>query len=97
VTDPALLANAVKAAAARFGHVNGWVNNAGVVQMMPAKDYTPQIWRHEFEINVTGVINGTQAAFRAFNGQGGAIVNVASNARKGRVSQDRAGRHLPSQ
>ena len=82
VTDPASLASAVRAGAARFGRIGGWVNNAGVVQMTPAKDYTPEAWGHEFEVNVAGVMNGAQAALRAFDGQGGAIVNIASNAGK---------------
>ena len=81
VTDPASLARAAKAAA-RLGVVRGWVNNAGVVQMIAAGDVTPEAWRREFEVNVGGVMNGAQAARRAFAGHGGAIVNIASNAGK---------------
>src|SRR5579872_3255533 len=82
VADPSSLARAAEAAAARLGALSGWVNNAGVVQMGPAKDFSPEAWRREFEINVGGVMNGAQAAYRAFAGQGGAIVNIASNAGK---------------
>ena len=81
VTDPASLAKAA-AAAARLGAVSGWVNNAGIVQMIAASDLTPEAWRREFEVNVGGVVNGAQAARLAFAGKGGAIVNIASNAGK---------------
>lgn len=82
VTDPAALAEAAAAIAARFGAISGWVNNAGIVQMIPAGDVTPEAWRREFDVNVGGVMNGAQAARRAFAGNGGAIVNIASNAGK---------------
>lgn len=82
VAHPASLAKAAHAAAERFGPLSGWVNNAGIVQMIAAKDYSPDSWSREFEINVAGVMNGAQAAFRAFAGKGGAIVNIASNAGK---------------
>jgi NAD(P)-dependent dehydrogenase (short-subunit alcohol dehydrogenase family) len=81
VTDPASLATAA-AAAAELGAIRGWVNNAGVVQMIAASDLAPEAWRHEFEVNVGGVVNGAQAARLAFAGKGGAIVNIASNAGK---------------
>jgi len=81
VTDPASLAKAA-AAASRLGAIGGWVNNAGVVQMIAASDLAPEAWRREFEVNVGGVVNGAQAARLAFAGKGGAIVNIASNAGK---------------
>jgi NAD(P)-dependent dehydrogenase (short-subunit alcohol dehydrogenase family) len=82
VTDPASLAEAAAAAAARLGALSGWVNNAGIVQMIAASDLTAEAWRREFEVNAGGVMNGAQAARRAFAGHGGAIVNIASNAGK---------------
>jgi NAD(P)-dependent dehydrogenase (short-subunit alcohol dehydrogenase family) len=81
VTDPASLAEAA-VAAAQLGAIRGWVNNAGVVQMIAASDLAPKAWRREFEVNVGGVVNGAQAARLAFAGKGGAIVNIASNAGK---------------
>jgi NAD(P)-dependent dehydrogenase (short-subunit alcohol dehydrogenase family) len=81
VTDPASLARAA-VAAADLGAIRGWVNNAGVVQMIAARDLAPEAWRREFEVNVGGVVNGAQAARLAFAGNGGAIVNIASNAGK---------------
>lgn len=81
VADPASLARAANAAA-QIGAIRGWVNNAGVVQMIAASDLVPEAWRREFEVNVGGVVNGAQAARLAFAGKGGAIVNIASNAGK---------------
>ena len=81
VTDAVSLARAAKAAA-QLGTIRGWVNNAGVVQMIAASDLTSEAWRGEFEVNVGGVVNGAQAARLAFAGKGGAIVNIASNAGK---------------
>jgi meso-butanediol dehydrogenase/(S,S)-butanediol dehydrogenase/diacetyl reductase len=82
VADPASLGRAAAAAATRLGPLGGWVNNAGIVQMIPAKDISPEAWGREFQVNVAGVMNGAQAAFRAFAGNGGVIVNIASNAGK---------------
>ena len=82
VAAPDSLVKAAEAAAAQLGNLSGWVNNAGIVQMIAAKDVTPNAWRREFEINVAGVMNGAQTAVRVFAGKGGAIVNVASNAGK---------------
>ena len=82
VADPASLAQAAEHAEARLGPLSGWVNNAGIVQMIPAAEISPEAWEREFQVNVAGVMNGAQAAFRAFNGNGGAIVNIASNAGK---------------
>jgi meso-butanediol dehydrogenase/(S,S)-butanediol dehydrogenase/diacetyl reductase len=82
VTDPASLARAAERAEAKLGPLSGLVNNAGVVHMMPAANFSPQAWDREFQVNVAGVMNGAQAAFRAFDGKGGAIVNIASNAGK---------------
>jgi meso-butanediol dehydrogenase/(S,S)-butanediol dehydrogenase/diacetyl reductase len=81
VTDAVSLARAAKAAA-QLGAIRGWVNNAGVVQLIAASDLTSEAWRGEFEVNVGGVVNGAQAARLAFAGKGGAIVNIASNAGK---------------
>jgi len=80
--DPAAMDRAADDAIRRFGSLNGWVNNAGIVQMLPATDYTAEIWGREFLVNVQGVVNGAQAACRAFGDRGGAIVNIASNAGK---------------
>jgi len=82
VSDARSVETAAAATAKRFGRINGWVNNAGIVQMMPAEDMTPADWDREFAINARGVMIGAQAAFRAMREGGGSIVNIASNAGK---------------
>ena len=82
VTDPASLDAAVAATIERFGALHGWVNNAGIVRMGPAAAITPEGWDFELRVNAGGVMLGAQAAWRAFAGRGGAIVNIASNAGK---------------
>lgn len=82
VTDAASLRAACEAAVARFGALHGWVNNAGIVRMGPAEAITADGWDLEFKVNARGVLLGAQAAYRAFAGRGGAIVNIASNAGK---------------
>jgi meso-butanediol dehydrogenase/(S,S)-butanediol dehydrogenase/diacetyl reductase len=82
VTDGASLDAAAAEAAARFSALHGWVNNAGIVRMAPAEALTADGWDLEFRVNTRGTFLGAQAAFRAFGGRGGAIVNIASNAGK---------------
>lgn len=82
VTDAASVARAAAAAVGRFGHISGWVNNAGIVRMAPAVDITPADFDLELAVNARGALIGAQVAYRAFAGKGGAIVNIASNAGK---------------
>jgi len=82
VTDAAAVARAADAAIVRFGGLSGWVNNAGIVRMAPAAAIAPDDFDRELAVNARGVLIGAQAAYRAFAGKGGAIVNIASNAGK---------------
>ena len=82
VTDRSSLERAAEAAAQRFGRLHGWVNNTGIVRMGPAEAISADAWDHELTVNARGVLLGSQVAFRAFDGHGGAIVNIASNAGK---------------
>jgi NAD(P)-dependent dehydrogenase (short-subunit alcohol dehydrogenase family) len=84
VTDPASLEAAVARTVEGFGRLDGWVNNAGAVRMDAALDVQPADWDLQMRVNVTGLFAGCRAAAREMirSGQGGAIVNVASNAGK---------------
>jgi meso-butanediol dehydrogenase/(S,S)-butanediol dehydrogenase/diacetyl reductase len=82
VTKADSVARAADAAVARFGQLWGWVNNAGIVRMAPAAAIAPDDFALELGVNARGVLIGAQAAYRAFAGRGGAIVNIASNAGK---------------
>lgn len=67
-----------------LGHFHGWVNNAGALRMSAAADVTPEDWDAQLAVNLSGLFAACQAAGREMirAGQGGAIVNVASNAGK---------------
>ena len=82
VTNPVTLAAAVAAAGKKLGPLSGWVNNAGIVQMIPATEFSPEKWDREFAVNVAGVMNGAQAAYpwlRA-SAPGSCLLNTASAA-----------------
>ena len=81
VTDPASLEKAFAGVAARFGRLDGLVNNAGIVRLGPADQTTPAGLDLEFAVNVKGVLLAAQEAAKRFSGKG-AIVNIASNAGK---------------
>ncbi len=63
-----------------FGHLDGAVNNAGVVgQFAPLADCTSENWDRTIAINLTGVFNSMKAELPHLLARGaGAIVNMAS-------------------
>jgi NAD(P)-dependent dehydrogenase (short-subunit alcohol dehydrogenase family) len=68
----------------RFGAVDGWVNNAGVIEMAPASDTTRESFDRHLSVNTTAVLRCCQAVAQNWRaaGRGGAIVNIASYAGK---------------
>ncbi len=81
VTDPDGIDAAMKGLRDTMGGLHGLVNNAGIVRLGPAEEMTAQGIDVEMAVNVKGVLLTAQAAARHF-GDGGAIVNIASNAGK---------------
>jgi NADP-dependent 3-hydroxy acid dehydrogenase YdfG len=70
---------AVAAAEARFGPVDCLVNNAGVMLLGQAATQDPSEWRHMFEVNVLGLLNGIQVVLKPMiERRRGTIVNVGS-------------------
>jgi NAD(P)-dependent dehydrogenase (short-subunit alcohol dehydrogenase family) len=68
-----------------FGPVDIVVNNAGVVEALDTQLVAfPEIdadrWMRMLDVNLRGVILGTQFAIAAMRGRGGSIVNIASGA-----------------
>lgn len=76
VTDPA----AVEALAASVAPIDLWVNNAGVLGPIgPLGDLDPAAVARHFEVNVLGVVHGTQAFLR-HRAPDGVLVNISSGA-----------------
>jgi NAD(P)-dependent dehydrogenase (short-subunit alcohol dehydrogenase family) len=73
-----LVAGAVRA----FGRVDVLVNNAGLFERRPALEMQEGDWDRLIDVNLKGAFFCAQAAALAMRerGQGGAIVNVASDA-----------------
>lgn len=72
-------AAAVAAVEAKWGRLDSLVNNAGVIVFKRIDDLTEAEIRRLLDINLMGVINGTQAAIPALErGGGGSIINMSS-------------------
>lgn len=72
-------------AVAEHGSLDIWVNNAGIGDIMkPLLDVTEDDWRRVIDVNLTGAFFGLRAAAERMvsAGEGGRIVNVASQAAK---------------
>ena len=84
VTDPESIAAAVTRATRTFGRLDGWVNNAGILRLDAALDVPAADWEAQMRVNVSGLFSCCQIVARQLiaQGDGGAIVNVASNAGK---------------
>lgn len=67
-----------KTIAHEHGHLDILVNNAGVYATGPLADITAQELYRQFNLNVLGLIQCTQAAVEIFNPQGGSIINISS-------------------
>jgi len=95
VADPEFAARSVEAAIARFGKVDGLVNNAGIVRPAMIEKMTLDQWRQVIDVHLTGSFLWLQAVGRhllqrakAGEQAPGAIVNVSSDAgRKGSIGQ----------
>jgi 3-oxoacyl-[acyl-carrier protein] reductase len=95
VADPALAERAVADAVARFGSVNGLVNNAGITRPAMIEKMTDTQWQEVIDVHLTGSFYWTRAVgkhlvARAKVGEkgGGSIVNISSDAgRKGSIGQ----------
>mgnify|MGYP002034601458 CR=1 FL=1 len=71
---------AIDDAEQKLGGFDVMVNNAGIAQVKPLADVTPEDTDRIFRINVDGVLWGIQAAAKKFieRGQKGKIINASS-------------------
>lgn len=68
-----------------FGGIDIWVNNAGIGYIMkPLLEVSEADWRAVIDVNLTGAFFGLKTAAKHMiaRGQGGRIVNIASQAAK---------------
>ncbi|MAG29683.1 MAG: short-chain dehydrogenase [Deltaproteobacteria bacterium] len=67
----------------RFGAIDLWVNNAGVLEpIKPVRDVTVEEFRNHIETNLVGVFIGSRCYVGHLRrmGQGGVLINVSSGA-----------------
>ncbi|MBS1878233.1 MAG: SDR family oxidoreductase [Actinobacteria bacterium] len=83
VTDRDSFERFLAEAERQLGPLDVVVNNAGIMPVTPLVEESPESVRRQIEINLIGVITGTQLAIERFRPRGeGQIVNVASQAGK---------------
>ena len=63
---------------AKFGRLDGLVNNAAIVAGGPIGDVTLEDWKKVMSINVDGVFNTINLSIEHLKAVGGSIVNVSS-------------------
>lgn len=81
VTDEAAVATALQRVAAERGSVDYLFNNAGIVVGGPLEGMDAATWRKIVDVNLWGVVHGTQHGYALMREQGhGHIVNTASTA-----------------
>jgi len=86
--DPAVVTSLVDAAVSKVGHLDIFVNNAGVMFTTPIIDADVEQWRLMLDTNVLALLVGCQAAIRSMRSTGtpGRIVNISSIAAQERGS-----------
>lgn len=85
VSNPAQCEGLVEQSVAAFGGIDIFVNNAGIGFMMkPMLEVDPADWAKVIAVNLSGAFYCTQAAAKAMvaAGNGGRIINIASQAAK---------------
>ena len=78
ISEPDNMAEAMAWAQERRGHLDIFVNAAGVQLRKAAIDVTPADWDRMIDVNLKGVFFGCQAAAKWMAGRGGSIINLTS-------------------
>jgi NAD(P)-dependent dehydrogenase (short-subunit alcohol dehydrogenase family) len=83
VTDRASFERFLDEAERQLGPLDGVINNAGIMPVTPFAEESEDSIRRQIDINLVGVITGTQLAIKRLQPRGsGWIVNIASQAGK---------------
>jgi 3-oxoacyl-[acyl-carrier protein] reductase len=77
VADNAAAQALVDAAIKHYGKLDVLVNNAGVYEFAPIEDISAEHYHKQFNVNVLGLLQTTQAAVKHL-GEGASIINVGS-------------------
>ncbi|MBI2963555.1 MAG: SDR family oxidoreductase [Deltaproteobacteria bacterium] len=85
VSEEKDVAGLVRAAVERFGRLDVMVNNAGIgLGLVPVTEITVEAWHQNLDVMALGTMLGIRESAKQMirQGEGGAIVNVASQAGK---------------
>jgi len=79
VTDTASVKDAIARVVTQWGHIDIWVNDAGIAVNAPAEEMTDDQWQRAIDVNLTGTFRCCReiAPFMIERGHG-SIVNIAS-------------------
>jgi NAD(P)-dependent dehydrogenase (short-subunit alcohol dehydrogenase family) len=83
VADEAALQAFGDAVVERFGRIDLWINNAGVLApIAPVRDIAAAAFREHVDVNLVGAFNGTRCFIRHVRSRpgGGVLINVSSGA-----------------
>lgn len=79
VADAGQMRNLADTAVRRFGRIDGWINNAGVVVIGRFEDIALEDHQRLLDVNLKGTLTGSYLAMKLFRAQGyGVLINVAS-------------------
>lgn len=79
ITDRAALNDAIAEAESTYGETDCLINNAGVMMLGQLAEQDPQEWQRMFDVNVMGLLNGSQAVLPAMKARrGGTLINISS-------------------
>ena len=78
VSNPDELDAVAAAAVAEFGHIDTWINNAGISVYGKLDEVPLEDKRRVFDVNFWGMVHGCRTALRYLRTRGGVIINIGS-------------------